>query len=116
MAGPVTRKIFELLIVRLMVFAGRATNEILRPHFVRLVVFTGPTSNRIVVVQMVTFVVVTGPATDEFGNRCLQGLSWCLGLAGPATSEILELQTHFLGGSCCRQESVPDRLTLSLAW
>ena len=28
----------------------------------------------------------------KFGNLCLQGLSWFLGLAGPATSEILELQ------------------------
>ena len=28
----------------------------------------------------------------KFGNHCLQGLSWLLGLAGPATSEILELQ------------------------
>ena len=99
-----------------MVFVGRATNEILRLHFVRLVVFTGPTSNRIIVLQMVTFVVLTGPATDKFGNHCLHGLSWLLGLAGPATSEILELQTHFWGDSCCRQESVPDRLTLSLAW
>ena len=28
----------------------------------------------------------------KFGNHCWHGLSWLLGLAGPATSEILELQ------------------------
>ncbi|MCV6576372.1 MAG: hypothetical protein OIF58_11605, partial [Cohaesibacter sp.] len=78
--------------VMLMVFAGRATDEILRLHFVRVVVFAGPASNRIIVLQIVTFVVLTGLSRMKFGNHYLQGLSWLLGLAGPATIVILELQ------------------------